>query len=1044
MKRLIISLGIACLVLTCFGNSLSGREEHKRKDHKKKIPELNLMPEYTKGRDRIVDPSRLQTTASIETFVLGEFDFEGIPNGDAQGWFGVDITEQEGTFFHIDDFSGLNGGDYGGLVPIDGSQSLWCGARPTPSDPNLCGYSKLPGYGNGWDQRWESVEFAHSGDVTLKFKAHYDSEPGYDYTYVQYESKSDQWVTILTIDGDGDMTANEIIPQDSLDGTVRFRFRFQGDGAWSDQDGLWNTDGAIIIDSLLVSDTTGTLDYQDFETEAVGDLATADGDWMASTAPAYGDYAGIFPGINILQEDPCKKNLSFMWGFFNGSTADYGCAGHPEQPTLPYGKEVEGEMLYLVDEIWSPLIDWNHDIHGTPIPASAKTTLFEFDIYQDMQLGALIFWFYHARFWLDGCPMEWRDYGFVNGGSSKEWRRFSIDLDYFVPAEADYIQLGLLAVDMSQYWHIIYGTGECHGHSPLYDNVKLTRINISGPSIIAYDGDLFQDTFPGDGTVTGTGRIDTPRNRARSEGPTIRPADSLVVRCLDEAVGLLEPEPYTGFGSAVYCYVAVHPQDQPGKMGSAIEADNFRWPVVDSASIAGSKWYIVRMDTSFREDDGPRTGPQTDVFCVDLNDNLFESGDTLLFFFEAENTLGDKTYWTRSLGLSVHRNQAATYSMEMQILPAGGLSGTTDILYVDHFDGLGAQPYFDLAFEMMGIEPDRFDIRRPHWARNNGNTLDGAVSNVITQLIPYYKKIIWNTGGGVNYQGVLGNGGEDKTDDYNLLLTFLDNHTSTEGAGVYLSGDDIAEYWAGATGASAITFKTLYMNHSLVSGSHTTPVDYGLSPLVIGETGSMFDHITTSVDTMIAWGGCPSRKDFDVLEPAAGATLEMTYNSSGNPQAGAVVAQSSLNSIGNPVGVVLSGFSFHYIVDDVMAGIPDRTEHLTDILRWLGNELDDPVDIETTPALTNSLEQNFPNPFNPVTTIRYSIRQSGHVSLKIYDAAGRLVKTLVSEMQDPNAGGFTVTWDGKNNNGQAVSSGVYFYKLAAKEYSKTKKMVLLK
>lgn len=1038
MKRLFISLGIACFALVCLGNSLWGRE-----DQKKKIPELNRFPVQTKGRDRIIDPPRLQITASIDTFVLGEFDFEGIPNGDAQGWFGVDITEQPGPFFHIDDFAGLNGGNFGGLVPLQGNQSLWCGARRDAGDPELCGYAALPGYGNGWDQRFQSVEFAHSGDVTLRCLVQYDSEPGYDYTYVQYQNKNDQWNTIMTLDDVGNQFVNEIITEDSLDGAVKIRFRFQSDGAWSDQDGLWNTDGAIIIDSLIVSDNTGMLDYQDFETEAVGDLATADGDWTASTLPAYGDYAGIFPGINTLQEDPCKTNLSFVWGFFNGSTADYGCAGHPEQPTLPYGKEVEDGMLYLVNEIWSPLIDWNHDMNGTPIPASARTTLYEFDIYLGMPLNSLIFWNFHARWWRNGCPGQWHDYSSFNSGYGNVWRHYKIDLDYFVPPEADYIQLALWAIDMSPYWRIVYGTGECHSHAPLYDNVRLTRINVSGPSISANDVELFQDTFPDDGTVTGTGRIDAARNRAWSDGPNIRPADSLVVTCFDGAAGLLEPEPRTGFGSAVYCYVAVHPQDQPGKMGSAIEADHFRWPVVDSVAIAGSKWYIVRMDTSFinDEDYGPRELPYNDQFCVDLNDNLFGCGDTLLFFFEAENTLGDKTYWTRSLGLGVDRNQAATYPMEMQILPAGGLHGTTDVLYVDGFDGYGAQPYFDLAFRMMGIEPDRYDVRYPRSAVRNGNTPDGTVKNIFTQLIPYYRKIIWNTPGDP-YQGKLGDGGEDKTDDYGLLLTFLDNHTGTDGAGIYLSGDDIAEAWATATGAGAVTLKTLYMNHALISGSHRTPMDYGMSPRVIGEAGSMFDHVATGADSMIVWGGCPTLKDFDVLEPTGGATLEMTYNSSGNPQAGAVIAQSGLNSISNPVKVVLSGFSFHSIIDDEIAGIPDRTEHLTDILRWLGNELDDPVDIETVPVLINSLAQNYPNPFNPSTTIKYSIKEHAHVLLKIYNVAGQLMKTLVDEEKDP--GVYAMQWNGRNNSGDPVASGVYFYKLITKDFSKTKKLVILK
>jgi flagellar hook assembly protein FlgD len=65
------------------------------------------------------------------------------------------------------------------------------------------------------------------------------------------------------------------------------------------------------------------------------------------------------------------------------------------------------------------------------------------------------------------------------------------------------------------------------------------------------------------------------------------------------------------------------------------------------------------------------------------------------------------------------------------------------------------------------------------------------------------------------------------------------------------------------------------------------------------------------------------------------------------------------------------------------------------------------------------------------------------VSLKVYNAAGQLVRTLVNEVQSPQEGLFA-TWNGKNDAGQTVSSGVYFYKLVATNFTQTKKMVLLK
>ncbi|MCK4774745.1 MAG: T9SS type A sorting domain-containing protein, partial [Candidatus Krumholzibacteria bacterium] len=83
-------------------------------------------------------------------------------------------------------------------------------------------------------------------------------------------------------------------------------------------------------------------------------------------------------------------------------------------------------------------------------------------------------------------------------------------------------------------------------------------------------------------------------------------------------------------------------------------------------------------------------------------------------------------------------------------------------------------------------------------------------------------------------------------------------------------------------------------------------------------------------------------------------------------------------------------------------------------------------------------------PFNPTTTIRYSIAERGRVTLRVYNVAGQLVKTLVEEEQSPETASRAVTWDGRNQAGHAVSSGVYFYKLAAKGFNKTKKMILLK
>jgi hypothetical protein len=92
--------------------------------------------------------------------------------------------------------------------------------------------------------------------------------------------------------------------------------------------------------------------------------------------------------------------------------------------------------------------------------------------------------------------------------------------------------------------------------------------------------------------------------------------------------------------------------------------------------------------------------------------------------------------------------------------------------------------------------------------------------------------------------------------------------------------------------------------------------------------------------------------------------------------------------------------------------------------------------------LSFGLEQNYPNPFNPTTTIAYSIPKRVHVSLVVYDVAGRVVRTLVDEARPANY--YRIEWDGINNHGERVSSGVYFYRIVAGEFRKTRKMLLLK
>jgi hypothetical protein len=346
----------------------------------------------------------------------------------------------------------------------------------------------------------------------------------------------------------------------------------------------------------------------------------------------------------------------------------------------------------------------------------------------------------------------------------------------------------------------------------------------------------------------------------------------------------------------------------------------------------------------------------------------------------------------------------------------------------------GAEPYWDTAFDFLNIRNlvDRYDINGPSSAVSNHP--GHRVKDVAQQLVAVYRKILWDCGDLTTAFGD-GSGSPEKADDAGMVVSFLSQLPTT--GGIYLAGDDVNEVWSAWTSASAIALQS-YCNHNFVASSARPTV--GVSPLVVGTPGGIFSDVL-GPDTLVAYGGCAVINDFDVITPnGAGVIQAATYRGKG-ATAGAIVADTTLNGGGGVAGFVLSGFGYLYIRDPKPAAFPARVEHLWRILTYLDNIFDEPTGV--TPVLVTSLDQNYPNPFNPTTTIKYTLAERGQVSLKVYNVAGQLVRTLVNDVQTPDAVR-PVTWNGLNDSGQPVASGVYFYKLVTNNFSQTKKMVLLK
>jgi len=106
----------------------------------------------------------------------------------------------------------------------------------------------------------------------------------------------------------------------------------------------------------------------------------------------------------------------------------------------------------------------------------------------------------------------------------------------------------------------------------------------------------------------------------------------------------------------------------------------------------------------------------------------------------------------------------------------------------------------------------------------------------------------------------------------------------------------------------------------------------------------------------------------------------------------------------------------------------------------IDTDIDDTVDVPLVTALLG----NFPNPFNPSTTIRFEVQGSRFVKIEVYDIRGRLVRILLDGSKGFEAGRHSVVWDGRDDNGVQVGSGVYLYRMRAGGYEAVRRMVLMK
>ena len=320
-----------------------------------------------------------------------------------------------------------------------------------------------------------------------------------------------------------------------------------------------------------------------------------------------------------------------------------------------------------------------------------------------------------------------------------------------------------------------------------------------------------------------------------------------------------------------------------------------------------------------------------------------------------------------------------------------------------------------------------------------GGTLDGSVGEVTLGVVfrdntgaaTEGQAVTWSiTNNGAQSVFVLGNGGQEIT--ANTADVEVAGSTDADGlASLTLDceGDDDS----GSTSVS-VTATTSAPNSMEVSRdlSETFSITWDIP--VPAELASLAAEITGDTEVLLRWGVVSQTNNlgWEVFR----STDNTIYERVGDlvPGDGTVDVFKTYQFLdSNPPA---ANIVYYYLKQIDLDGSSSRSQVIE---VFFGVTV---IDQGLLPTV-NALAQNFPNPFNPETTIRFDLAEPAQVTLTVYDATGQTVRTLV-DGEHFSAGNYSRVWDGLNRNGESVGSGVYFYEMHAGDFSSMKKMTLVR
>ena len=947
--------------------------------------------------------------------VIGTFE-DAVGNASWNGWTHIDLTQKTVPHWQASTYFAVNG-----------TYSAWCGEDV----PSCGGGDPAGGYVNGYNEllEWRGAvtDNSLSCTVTVTATVQHNTEPNYDWTFLSYETYDGGIIDVGSYTGEGVENVNQTFSYGPADymGTgadeVVVLFRVTSDGGWSDSDCSYPSNGACQVDDVNITLSNGPGYSTDFEDGTLGDFTVR-------FPIGVGDFAKIWTGLE--DADPCHSNYTAQVAFIDDGVVVPGTGGTPcvDWCYGPAGFIVNttgglaGPANHLWDAIESPVINWGDQTNNG--------CSFLFDAYRHEDLSEFapgIFYTWGIRSAAPGDDIftaGWNDRNFVYYGDPTYIRGGDNVAGDLLVAGRDRVQVQLTAYELGYIWGY---TGNNGYPAPYFDNVRLITYPIIGPAMATREIDQATDNFPEIGVVdlanlgVNSVRFDMAQNISDPSHLRNDPGDSVVF----DAVVVRQGAAMTGNPRMYYKLFANPVFDAYRTSGLPNEG----YVLCDSVrSAAGyvvpDRWYADLPDTGF-----------------------FFPGDIIHYFFQASDDLGGAvetaTLPADTTGFSiVDPHNALTYNSSFTIRALPTINGSLEqppVLFWNDFANRGGQAEWHGAFNNLGLlagrDYDVFYTKGP-----SSGVGDGLGGRATDQSLVGYSDMLYTAGDLSKYTISNGDYNNDAGPDADVLDLWL----RQGGKDFFGTGDSFASEMAVA-GANTAAFLSDQLGLSIDDFDVRPLIDSQAAPRVLPMSGN---PVFNTVNSWIAYGGCNGINTFDAVEPLPGATRIAEFaNKAGNGGAYPYSA-ATLNAPAWGARVITLPYDLMFVYTDpneptakAEAALSARVRLLEDVLLYFGQTRNpgDQSDVVPTRPLAQSAA---PNPFNPTTTIKFYAPKAGHMTMKIFNVRGELVKTLIDAQVAMGAG--QQEWDGTNNNGSSVPSGVYFAQTRLGSDTVVSKMALVK